>query len=61
MSSFCDFRNKHSNRRLEFHKRPQLFIRTHNETLSVVAMRVCSEIVRPLESIAEPRPNSIRL
>jgi hypothetical protein len=28
------------NRRLEFHKRHQLFICTHNETLSVVAMRV---------------------
>jgi hypothetical protein len=24
----------------EFHKRSQLFIRVHNETLSVVAMRV---------------------
>ena len=27
-------------RRFEFQKRSQLFIRTHNETLSVVAMRV---------------------
>jgi hypothetical protein len=29
-----------SNRRFQFHKRRQLFIRTHNETLSVVAVRV---------------------
>jgi hypothetical protein len=28
------------NRRFKFHKRSQLFIRTHNETLSVVAMRI---------------------
>ena len=31
-----------ANRRFKFHKRSQLFIRTHNETLSVVAMRVCN-------------------
>jgi hypothetical protein len=29
-----------SNRRFKFEKRRQLFIRAHNETLSVVAMRV---------------------
>jgi hypothetical protein len=28
------------NHRFQFHKRRQLFIRTHNETLSVAAMRV---------------------
>jgi hypothetical protein len=28
------------NRRLKFDKRRQLFIRTHNEMLSVIAMRV---------------------
>jgi hypothetical protein len=28
------------NRRFEFEKRSQLFIRVHNETLSVAAMRV---------------------
>jgi hypothetical protein len=28
-----------SNRRFEFNKRSQLFIRTHNETLSVAAMQ----------------------
>jgi hypothetical protein len=29
-----------SDRRFKFNKRRQLFIRTHNETLSVAAMRV---------------------
>src|SRR5882724_9815712 len=29
-----------ANRRFQFHKRRQLFIRTHNETLSAIAMRV---------------------
>jgi len=29
-----------ANRRFKFHKRRQQFIRTHNERLSVVAMRV---------------------
>jgi hypothetical protein len=30
-------------RRFQFHQRGQLFIRTHNETLSVTAMRVSNE------------------
>ena len=30
----------HANRRLQFYKRSQLFLRVHNETLSVAAMRV---------------------
>jgi hypothetical protein len=30
------------NRPLQLHKRSQLFIRTHNETLSIVAMCVCN-------------------
>jgi hypothetical protein len=30
------------NRRFEFQKRRQLFIRVHNETLSIVAMCVCN-------------------
>jgi hypothetical protein len=30
-------------RRFKFQKRRQLFIRTHNETLSVAAMRVSSK------------------
>jgi len=29
-----------ANRRFEFHKRSQLFIRVHNETLAVAAMRI---------------------
>ena len=29
-------------RRFEFHKRRQLFIRAHNETLAVAAMCVCN-------------------
>ena len=33
-------RSAASNRRFQFQKRSQLFIRAHNETLSVVAMRV---------------------
>jgi hypothetical protein len=36
------------NRRFEFHKRSQLFIRVHNETLSVVAMRVCNPNCSPV-------------
>jgi hypothetical protein len=31
-----------ANRRFQFRKRRQLFIRMHNETLSVVAMCVCN-------------------
>ena len=31
-----------ANRRFKFHKRSQLFIRAHNETLSVAAMCVCN-------------------
>jgi hypothetical protein len=31
-----------ANRRFQFQKRCQLFIGTHNETLSVVAMCVCN-------------------
>jgi hypothetical protein len=49
--------------RFKFHKRSQLFIRAHNETLPVVAMRVSNPdrspvgiIVRPLASIAETQP-----
>jgi hypothetical protein len=33
-------RSAGSNRRFKFQKRSQLFVCTHNETLSVVAMRV---------------------
>jgi hypothetical protein len=43
-----------SNRRFEFQKRRQLFIRTHNETLSVAAVRVSNPDCSPFsESMAE--------
>ena len=35
-------------RRFEFEKRSQLFIRAHNETLSVAAMCVCNPDRSPL-------------
>jgi hypothetical protein len=38
-----------TNRRLEFQKRGQLFVCTRNETLSVVAMRVCNPDCSPAE------------
>jgi hypothetical protein len=28
----------------QFHKSRQLFIRTHNEALTVAAMRICNEV-----------------
>jgi len=36
-----------SNRRFQLYERSQLFIRTHNETLFVVAMRVSNEDCLP--------------
>ena len=39
-SPTCQHNATSANRRFEFNKRSQLFIRTHNETLSVTAMRV---------------------
>jgi hypothetical protein len=45
---------KLSNHRFKFQKRSQLCVRSHNEPLSVVAMRVRN--VRPLESTAETQP-----
>jgi hypothetical protein len=38
-----------ANRRFEFYKRSQLFIRAHNETLSVVAMRICNPDSSPFK------------
>jgi hypothetical protein len=37
--------------RLEFHKRRQLFIGVHNETLSVAVMRVCNPELAKTKSI----------
>jgi hypothetical protein len=36
-----------ANRRFQFHKRGQLFIRTHNEPLSIAVMRVSNEDCAP--------------
>jgi hypothetical protein len=36
------------NRRFEFDKRRQLFVRVHNETLSVVTVRVSNEDCLPV-------------
>jgi hypothetical protein len=37
-----------ANRRFKLQKRRQFFIRLHNETLSVAAMRVCNEDRSPI-------------
>jgi len=42
--------------RFKFDKGRQPFIRPHNETLSVAAMRVSNPDSRPLESTAEAQP-----
>jgi cytoskeletal protein CcmA (bactofilin family) len=42
-------------RRFEFDKRSQLFIRAHNETLSVVALRVCNPERSPASMISLPK------
>jgi hypothetical protein len=47
------------NGRFQFHKRSQLFIRSHNETFPVVAMRVCNKNGSPVAvqgCDAAPRP-----
>jgi len=44
------------NYRFQFPKSRQLFIPTHNETLSIVETSVCNPNVRPLESTAETQP-----
>jgi hypothetical protein len=44
------------NHRFEFQKSRQLFIRVHNETLSVAAMCVGTKIVCRLELIVETQP-----
>jgi hypothetical protein len=40
----------HANRRFEFHKRCQLFFRSHNEALSIVAMCVSNLDRSPVAS-----------
>ena len=49
-----------ANRRFQFQKRGQLFIRAHNETLSVVAMRVCNPDRSPASMIPLPKCRTIR-
>jgi len=39
-----------ANRRFQFQKGRQLFIRTHNETFSVAAMCVCNPDCSPVEN-----------
>jgi hypothetical protein len=38
---------------LQLHKRGQFFIRTHNETLSVIAMRVSNELIGLLRLVGD--------
>jgi hypothetical protein len=52
-------RSAGSNRRFKFQKRSQLFVCTHNETLSVAAMRVCNPDRSPVRNQSLRRsPNS---
>jgi hypothetical protein len=46
---------------LQFQKRIQLFFRVHNETLSVVAVRVCNPDCSPVGVISGVRPVSTPL
>jgi hypothetical protein len=50
-----------ADRRFQFHKCSQLFIRSHNETLSVVAMRVHNEDCSLVRIRLRRSPNSNRL
>jgi len=52
-----------TNRPFQFQKGRQLFIGSHNETFSVVAMASAIQIVRRLESMADtqPQPALLRL
>jgi hypothetical protein len=45
-----------TNRSFQFQTRSQLFSGTHNKALSVAAMRVSNQIVRPAESTADTQP-----
>jgi len=45
-----------ANRRFQFHKRSQLFIRTHNEAFSVVAVCVSNEDRSPWASTVATQP-----
>jgi hypothetical protein len=43
--------------RFQFQKRRQLFIRSHNEMLPVIAVCAAIQIVRPSESTAVTQPS----
>ena len=47
-----------SNGRFQFKKRRQLFVRTHNEKLSVAAMCVCNPDCSPLGIMDGPNASS---
>jgi hypothetical protein len=49
LPSACQCESATPNRRFEFHKRSQLFIRAHNETLFVTAMRIRDPDCAPLK------------
>ena len=49
-----------ANRRFQFHERRPLFIRVHDETLSV-SVRVCIQIARPFESTVDRNRAGSRL
>jgi hypothetical protein len=51
-----DLRLNGPNRRFQFRKSSQLFIRTHNEALTVAAMRVSNEDCAPVAVYAETQP-----
>jgi hypothetical protein len=62
ISSGCQASSRQlANRRFQFHKCSQLFIRTHNETLSIVAVRVCNRSVARWNQSLPRNPNSIPL
>jgi hypothetical protein len=48
MRIFFFIGSKFVDRQFKFEKRSQLFLRVHNETLSVVAVRVCNEDRSPV-------------
>jgi hypothetical protein len=40
----------HANRQFQFYKRSQLFIRSHNEALTVAAVRISNEDCSPAKN-----------
>jgi hypothetical protein len=50
-----------ASRQFQFHKSSQLFIGTHNETLSIIANSVCNKDSSPARIDSQHNPNSNRL